>query len=41
MTTIDFIEITLGVVFFLGVIIYPIIALAKVDKKKEGNTDNQ
>lgn len=40
MTAIDFIEITLGVVLMLGMIVYPIIALAKVDKKKEDNSDD-
>ena len=40
MTTIDFIEITIGAIVLLGAIFYPIIALAKVDKKKEENTDN-
>ena len=38
MTAIDFIEITLGVMLMLGMIVYPIIALAKVDKKKEENS---
>lgn len=35
MTTSDFVEITLRAAVFLGFIIYPIVALAKVDKKKE------
>ena len=35
MTATDFIEIILGASLMLGLIIYPIIALAKVDKKKE------
>lgn len=40
MTTIDFIEITLGAAVFLGAIIYPIVVLAKVDKKKEETSEN-
>jgi hypothetical protein len=40
MTAIDFIEITLGVLLLIGFIVYPIIALAKVDKKKEESPDN-
>ena len=40
MTTTDFIEITLGALLFMAFIIYPIIALAKVDKKKEENSDH-
>lgn len=40
MTTTDFIETTLGAAVFLGLIIYPIVALAKVDKKKEENSSD-
>lgn len=40
MTTLDFIEITLGAAVFLGAIVYPIVALAKVDKKKEEKSEN-
>lgn len=40
MTTTDFIEITLGALLFIGFILYPIIALAKVDKKKENDSDH-
>lgn len=40
MTITDFLEITLAAALLLGFIIYPIIALAKVDKKQEENADN-
>lgn len=38
MTITDFIEVTLAAVALLAFIIYPIVALAKVDKKKEENS---
>ena len=34
MTTTDFIEITFGVLLFLAFIIFPIVLIAKMDKKK-------
>lgn len=38
MTITDFSEVTLAAVVLLAFIIYPIVALAKVDKKKEENS---
>ncbi len=38
MTVTDFIEIILAAVVLLAFIIFPIVALAKVDKKKEENS---
>lgn len=40
MTITDFIEVTLAAVLLLAFIIYPIIALAKVDKNKDENINN-